>query len=82
MDPGTKAGRPSRIPDWAILLCFLVLITTQTVLSVREESATFDETAHLPAGYVYWRLGDYGMNAEHPPFVKLLAAFPLLFVDV
>ncbi len=82
--PGKPSARPFApwIPDWAILVFFSILLVTQTLLSVREKSATFDETAHLPAGYVYWRLGDYGVNPEHPPLVKMLAALPLLFVDV
>ena len=79
---GPKKSLPSRIPGWTILILFCALFLTQTVLSVRQESATFDETDHLPAGYVYWRVGDYGVNPEHPPFVKMLAAFPLLFVRV
>ncbi len=79
---GSNGKKEGRIPDWAILVLFSILLLTQTVLSVREESATFDETAHLPAGYVYWRLGDYGVNPEHPPLVKMLAAFPLLFLNV
>ncbi len=72
----------SRTPDWVIVLCFSVLFLTQTILSVREESATFDETVHLPAGYLYLKFGDYSYNAAHPPLVKMLAALPLLFVEV
>jgi 4-amino-4-deoxy-L-arabinose transferase-like glycosyltransferase len=44
-------------------------------------SATFDETAHLPAGYTYLRRHDYRLNPEHPPFVKKFAALPLLWSD-
>ncbi len=77
-----KKFHPSRVPDWMILLLFCGLFLAQTVLSVRQESATFDETDHLPAGYVYWRLGDYGVMPEHPPFIKMLASIPLLLVDV
>jgi len=28
--------------------------------------------------YSYWTRGDFGVNLEHPPVVKLLASFPLL----
>src|SRR5262249_32675924 len=31
----------------------------------------------LPAGYTYLRYGDFRMNPEHPPLVKMLAAIPL-----
>jgi hypothetical protein len=44
-------------------------------------SATFDEGAHLPAGYTHLALGDHRLNPEQPPLVKLLAAAPLLAVD-
>ena len=40
------------------------------------ESATFDETAHLPAGLSYWHRGDFRMNPEHPPIAKQWAALP------
>jgi 4-amino-4-deoxy-L-arabinose transferase-like glycosyltransferase len=30
------------------------------------------------AAYMMWHAGDYGLNPEHPPLVKLLAAVPLL----
>lgn len=42
------------------------------------QSATWDETAHLSAGYSYLRWGDYRLNPEHPPLLKMLAALPLL----
>jgi hypothetical protein len=50
-------------------------------LSARLESQTFDEPAHLYAGYSYWLRGDFGINPEHPPLVKLVASLPLLLAD-
>ena len=47
---------------------------------MRGNSATFDEGAHLPAGYTHLALGDHRLNPEQPPLVKLLAAAPLLAV--
>ncbi len=72
----------SRFPDWFILLLFSVLLLTQAILAIREKSATFDETVHLPAGYLHLRFGDYGFNPAHPPLAKMLAALPLLFTEV
>ena len=40
-------------------------------------TAAFDEGEHIAAGYRYWQCGDYGINPEHPPFLKLIAAFPV-----
>jgi len=39
-------------------------------------SATFDEAAHLYAGFSYWRSADFRLNSEHPPLLKLLWAIP------
>jgi hypothetical protein len=40
--------------------------------------ATFDEAVHLAAGYSYWTTGDFRMNREDPPLLKLLWALPLV----
>lgn len=55
-------------------------VALQVALSLdamRGNSATFDEGAHLPAGYSYLALGDHRLNPEQPPLVKLVAALPL-----
>ena len=48
----------------------------------REDSQTTDEGIHIYAGYRYLVHGDFSYNPEHPPLVKYLAAFPLLFMDL
>ncbi len=63
-----------------IAIC-LVSFFLQAVLSMRLKSVTNDEVAHLPAGYAYLKTGDFRMNLEHPPLLKLLAALPLLFLN-
>jgi hypothetical protein len=42
---------------------------------------TFDEPAHLAAGYGYWTTGNFATNAEHPPLLKLLWSAPLVLRD-
>jgi hypothetical protein len=42
---------------------------------------TFDEVAHLAAGYGYWTAGEFRLNPEHPPLLKLLWSLPLRFTD-
>ncbi|MBX9627623.1 MAG: phospholipid carrier-dependent glycosyltransferase [Gemmataceae bacterium] len=37
---------------------------------------TFDEPAHLTAGLTYWTTGDFRVNPEHPPLLKLWWALP------
>ncbi len=70
---------------WAaglILVTGVALYVTLAVTSMRTKSATFDEAAHLPAGYTYLALHDHRLNPEHPPLIKVLAAAPLLLMDV
>ncbi len=37
------------------------------------DSAIFDETAHIVAGYNYVQHLDYRFNPEHPPLIKDLS---------
>jgi hypothetical protein len=46
------------------------------------DTATFDEVAHIPAGYSYLAKQDMRLNPEHPPLVKDLSAIPLLFLNL
>lgn len=41
-----------------------------------------DELAHIPAGYGYVKFLDFRLNPEHPPLIKAVAAFPLLFQNL
>lgn len=68
--------------DVAIAAAGVAVYVTLAVSSMRQQSATFDEGSHLPAGYTYLKLRDHRLNPEHPPLVKALAALPLLFMDV
>jgi hypothetical protein len=56
----------------------LLVLSAELLLSIRQESQTFDESAHIFAGLSYWKRSDFGVNPEHPPLVKLVAALPLL----
>jgi 4-amino-4-deoxy-L-arabinose transferase-like glycosyltransferase len=62
--------------------CLLAILTTELLLSLRQMSLTLDEGAHLYAGYQHWRARDFGVNPEHPPLVKLVAALPLLGMNL
>jgi 4-amino-4-deoxy-L-arabinose transferase-like glycosyltransferase len=56
----------------------LVVQATLILITLHRESLTFDEEDHMYAGYRMWTAGDYGLNPEHPPLVKLLATLPVL----
>jgi len=64
----------------ALLLLGIMFITA--VSSMKEDSLTFDELAHIPAGYSYLTKQDYRLNPEHPPLIKDIQAIPLLFLDL
>jgi len=63
---------------WGTVVGLIALQILLTVLVIHRESLTFDEGDHMFAGYMMWHTGDYGLNPEHPPLVKLLAAVPLI----
>ncbi len=46
------------------------------------ESAIFDETAHIGAGYSYITQRDMRLNPEHPPLVKDFAGLSLALLDL
>lgn len=60
------------------VVALLLVVGFQLVLSVRQQSQTWDEGDHIFAGYMSWKRADFGLNPEHPPLVKLLATAPLL----
>jgi len=75
---GQPGGAMDRVWHRAAVLLLLGQMALQGVLGARQLSATHDETSHLPAGYSYLTTGDFRLNPQHPPLIKLLAALPLL----
>jgi 4-amino-4-deoxy-L-arabinose transferase-like glycosyltransferase len=65
-----------------IAACLLCTLASEEWLSIGRLSMTFDEGAHLYAGYQHWTARDFGVNPEHPPLVKLVAAAPLLAMHI
>jgi 4-amino-4-deoxy-L-arabinose transferase-like glycosyltransferase len=63
---------------WLIVSALILVQALQTAYVVHRESLTFDEDDHMYAGYMMLHAGDYGLNPEHPPLVKMLAALPIL----
>ncbi len=67
---------------WAIAVLIAGFSFILMATASQSDSAIMDELAHIPAGYGYVSQLDYRLNPEHPPLLKALAAFPLLFEDV
>jgi hypothetical protein len=63
-----------------IAFALLLIMFFMAVFSMKDDSVTMDEVAHLPAGYSYLTQKDMRLNPEHPPLLKDLAAAPLLFI--
>lgn len=63
---------------FAGVFSLLAILLIELALAIRTESITWDEDDHLYAGYMSWKTGDFGLNPEHPPMVKMLAALPIL----
>jgi 4-amino-4-deoxy-L-arabinose transferase-like glycosyltransferase len=66
---------------WTAGIIFLAMLLLG-ISSMKKDSLTYDELAHIGAGYSYLTQQDYRMNPEHPPLIKDLAAIPLLFLHL
>ncbi len=66
---------------WLVLLCFLFASFAMFWHAV-VKSPTFDEPGHIQAGFYHWRHHDMERGLEHPPLMRLIAAFPLNFLHL
>ncbi|PYV90665.1 MAG: hypothetical protein DMG05_09680 [Acidobacteria bacterium] len=66
----------------AVRITLPIITFLVPVLIMKDKSATYDEVAHLPAGYTYLTTGIIKLNQKHPPLIKEICAFPLLFLDI
>lgn len=75
------SGRPStgRPSSWFGLLAAAALLYFALALhAARIETPTVDEFAHLPAGCVYWKTGDFDLYSKNPPLAKLWMSLPVV----
>ncbi len=88
MQSETKTQKVSNATAWTAELGWAAAVLIAAVsfvfmsIASRGDSAIMDELAHIPAGYGYVNQLDYRLNPEHPPLLKAIAAFPLLFENV
>lgn len=76
MDKITERGA-NFLAGFLLAVMFAVMF-----FSSYNDTATFDEIAHIPAGYSYLTEQDIRLNPEHPPLMKDLSAVPLLFLGL
>jgi hypothetical protein len=65
------------LAQWRVFLTLSVLLIAagmvRSAWSTRRDGFTIDEPWHITAGVAYLRTGEYYLNPEHPPLVKLVA---------
>lgn len=61
-----------------VLVAFAAVFVALDVVSYTKKSATWDEPIHLTTGYVALAQHDYRVDPEHPPFLRMWAALPLM----
>lgn len=65
----------------AVCAALLLLLAANLFASISRKSITNDEIVHIPAGYYHLVAGEFQLNNEHPPLIKMWAALPLLFLQ-
>jgi hypothetical protein len=67
-----------RLEHWRLFLALAVSLIVagafRSAWATRLDGFTMDEPWHITAGSAYLRTGEYYLNPEHPPLVKLIAA--------
>ncbi len=77
----TVIVRYSRL-EWLIPLLLCAILVGELFLTSARLSQTADEATHLYAGYRYLKCGDLTVSSEHPPLAKIVAAAPLLAMNI
>jgi hypothetical protein len=91
MNKAKKILKTILTENWQIAFLLLVfsIIAFASIFGIRiggttiqPRAITFDEVAHIGAGFHYWEKGEIFLNPEHPPLPKLVAGFPLWLAGV
>lgn len=62
-----------QFPLWGYVLGITIILGILALGSSAGDSLTVDESPHIGAGYSYIVKGDYRLNPEHPPLLKILS---------
>ena len=65
----------------ALCACLLLVMAVNMFAAISHKGITNDEIVHIPAGYYHLIAGDFQLNNEHPPLIKMWAALPLLLIQ-
>jgi Dolichyl-phosphate-mannose-protein mannosyltransferase len=72
LNPGKTHAKGDRL-FWIGLPLLLALALGHSLWATSLDGFTIDEPYHIAAGASYLRWGDFRLNPEHPPLVKLIA---------
>jgi hypothetical protein len=70
--------RLRRLRRSAAVACLLAVYYLLATSAASQKSMTFDEMAHLTAGYSYWAVDDYRLHPENGNLPQRLGALPAL----
>ena len=56
---------------WAAIGTLVSLTIVRSAIATRTDGFTVDDAYHITAGVSYVKTGDFRLNPEHPPLVKL-----------
>src|SRR6266702_5732623 len=66
-----------RLDHWHAFVTLAVLVIGvgifRSAWATRRDGFTIDEPWHITAGVAYLRTGEFYLNPEHPPLVKIVA---------
>jgi hypothetical protein len=65
---------------WLAIAMVAAVLAMVQILTIRQESQTWDEGFEIVAGYQYLTTGVYRASLENPPLERILEALPLLFL--
>ncbi len=68
----------TRLTTRIVLAVLCAAVFAQAFGSARQKSLTYDELSYIPAGYSYVATGDFRLNPEQPPLMKLLSGVAML----
>lgn len=68
--------------QWILVVSISAFFLIISILNAKNDGPTYDEVAHIPAGYSYLTQHEMRLNPEHPPLLKNISALPLLFLDI
>src|SRR6185369_763648 len=69
--------RLSRAVEAALLAVMFIAFFCVSLALLSQKGLFIDDSMHMPAGYSYLLTGDYRLNQEHPPLIKLVSGLGL-----